>query len=338
MPPHRLDLQAPQHDLLQPRRIVGPELARRIRIAPKPPPHAAQRFALAERPLAGGEEIQQHAQRKQVAARIVADAEQSLRRHVRRGAVGQTEFFLQQVRQLIVMRQAEIDQRAFAGRAEHDAARLDVVVNDVLPVQIGQRGRDLSADYPRLFIGDRQLVDPAVQRLAGNALHDDVRLAVEIAGAETARHVGAGQPRHDHLLHLEADDGRRVLALGNPRDLHQQRHGDAGMRHRPQRRHAALVDALPDGEAIQFRAGRDCRLRHPLLPYEQAIGQPMWQAVGANPIRRRLDVVRHPAIGDLARGSIEHCKRSRRVAVPRLPDRAEHGEPAPAAEQLHRHV
>ena len=189
MPPHRLDLQAPQHDLLQPWRIVGPELARRIRIAPKPPPHAAQRFALAERPLAGGEEIQQHAQRKQVAARIVADAEQSLRRHVRRGAVGQTEFFLQQVRQLIVMRQAEIDQRAFAGRAEHDAARLDVVVNDVLPVQIGQRGRDLSADYPRLFIGDRQLVDPAVQRLAGDVLHDDVGLAVEVAGAETARHV-----------------------------------------------------------------------------------------------------------------------------------------------------
>ena len=114
MTPHRLDLEAAQHDLLQPWRIVGPEPARRIRIAPKPPAHAAQRLALAERPLAGGEEIQQHAQRKQVAARIVADAEQSLRRHVRRGAVGQTEFFLQQVRQLVVMRQAEIDQHAFA--------------------------------------------------------------------------------------------------------------------------------------------------------------------------------------------------------------------------------
>ena len=114
MPPHRLDLQAAQHDFLQPGRIVGPELARRIGIAPQPSPHAAQRFALAERPLAGGEEIQQHAQRKQVAARIVADAEQALRRHVGRGAVGQTEFFLQQIRQLVVMRQAEIDQHAFA--------------------------------------------------------------------------------------------------------------------------------------------------------------------------------------------------------------------------------
>ena len=98
------------------------------------------------------------------------------------------------------------------------------------------------------------MVDPAIQRLAGDALHDDVGLPVEIAGAETARHVRARQPRHDHLLHLEADDGRRILALGNPRDLHQQRHIDAGMGHRPQRRHAALVDALPDGEAVKFRA------------------------------------------------------------------------------------
>ncbi|MEH2544604.1 hypothetical protein V1283_001249 [Bradyrhizobium sp. AZCC 2262] len=111
MTPHRLDLKTAQHDFLQPWRIICPEPAWRIGIAPKPPAHAAQRLALAERPLAGGEEIQQHAQRKQIAARIVADAEQALRRHIGRGAVRQTEFFLQQVRQLVVMRQAEIDQQ-----------------------------------------------------------------------------------------------------------------------------------------------------------------------------------------------------------------------------------
>jgi hypothetical protein len=131
------------------------------------------------------------------------------------------------------------------------------VVNDVLPVQIGQRGGDLSDDYPGLFVRKRQLVDPAIERFAGDALHDDVGLPVEIAGAETARHVRTRQPRHDHLLHLEADDGRRILALGNSRDLHQQRHIDAGMGHRPQRRHAALVDPLSDGEAVQLRAPFD---------------------------------------------------------------------------------
>ena len=73
-------------------------------------------------------------------------------------------------------------------------------------------------------------------------------------------------------------------------------------------------------------------------PHEQAIGQPMRQAVGADPVRCRLDIIRRTAIGDLARNRIEHRERGRRIAVARLPDRAEHGEPAPAAEQLHRHV
>jgi hypothetical protein len=60
--PDRLDLQTAQHDFLQPGRVVGPQFARRVRIAPKPPPHAAHGFALAERPHAGGKEIEQHAQ------------------------------------------------------------------------------------------------------------------------------------------------------------------------------------------------------------------------------------------------------------------------------------
>ena len=149
----------------------------------------------------------------------------------------------------------------------------------------------LSADHPRLFIRDRQFADPAVQRLAGDALHDDIGLPVEIAGAETAGHVRSRQPRHDHLLHLETDDGRRILALGNPRDLHQQRHGDAGMGHRPQRRHAALVDALPDGEAVEFRAGLDRRLRHCLISPRagdrpaNAAGR--WRGSGPPPPRHR---------------------------------------------------
>ena len=115
--PDRLDLETAQHDFLQPRRIIGAQSSRRMRIAPQPAPHAAQRLAFAERPHARGEEVKQHAERKQIAARIVADAEQALRRHVGRGAVGHAKFFLQQIRQMIVMRQAEIDQHGLASRA-----------------------------------------------------------------------------------------------------------------------------------------------------------------------------------------------------------------------------
>ena len=221
-----------------------------MRIAPQPPPHAAQGLGLAERPLAGGEEVQQHAQRKQVAARIVAHAEQPLGRHVGRGAVGQPEFFLQQIRQLVVMRQPEIDQHGFAGGAKHDAARLDVVMDDVLRVQVGQRGRDLADDDPRLFVGNRQLAQALVKRLAGNALDHDIGLPREIAGPEAGRHVRPRQPRQDHLLHLETDDGGRILAFGNPRHLHQHRRVAVGPGHAPQRRHAAAMDALPDREAV----------------------------------------------------------------------------------------
>jgi hypothetical protein len=62
---------------------------------------------------------------------------------------------LQQIGQLIVMRQAEIDQHCLATGTEHDAARLDVVMDDVLPVHIGQRDRDFSGDRGGLVIGQR---------------------------------------------------------------------------------------------------------------------------------------------------------------------------------------
>jgi len=62
-------------------------------------------------------------------------------------------------------------------------------MNDVLPVQIGERRRDLAAEHPHLFVRQRQRVEPAVQRLAGAALHHDIGLPPEIAGAETQRHM-----------------------------------------------------------------------------------------------------------------------------------------------------
>jgi hypothetical protein len=50
-----------------------------------------------------------------------------------------------------VVRQAKIQQHRLAGRANHDVARLDVVMNDILPVQIGERRRNLCRDRGGLF-------------------------------------------------------------------------------------------------------------------------------------------------------------------------------------------
>ena len=89
-----------------------------------------------------------------------------LRRHVGRGAVGQPELLLHQVGQLVVLRQPEIDQHGFARGAEHDVARLDVEMDDMLAVQVVERGRDLPADLGDLIVGQRQFAKPAVERLA----------------------------------------------------------------------------------------------------------------------------------------------------------------------------
>ena len=134
MPPCRLDLEAAQHDLLQPRRIVGLELARRNGIAPQPPAHGAHPLALAEWPLAGGEEVEQNAEREEIALRLVAHAQELLGRHVGGRAEGQAELLLHEVGKLVVAGKPEVEHHRLSARAKHDVARLDVEVDDVLLV------------------------------------------------------------------------------------------------------------------------------------------------------------------------------------------------------------
>ena len=85
---------------------------------------------------------------------------------------------------MVVVRQAVIDQHRLAAIAEHDAARLDVVMDHVLPVQICKRGRDLRDQQPRLLVRQRQVGQPLVECGPRNPLDHDVGLMGEIAGAE----------------------------------------------------------------------------------------------------------------------------------------------------------
>jgi hypothetical protein len=86
---------------------------------------------------------------------------------------------------MVVVRQAIVDQHGLAALAEHDAARLDVVVDHVLPVQIGEPRRDPGDEPPRLVIRQRQVGQSLVERGPGDALDHDISLVGEIAGAET---------------------------------------------------------------------------------------------------------------------------------------------------------
>ena len=94
---------------------------------------------------------------------------------------------------------------------------------DVLPVQVVQRRCDAGADLGDFVQGQRRLVGARGQAGGLDALHHDVGLVREVAARDVARHVWSAQGRQDHLLDLEADDRRRVLAGPQARDLHQQR-------------------------------------------------------------------------------------------------------------------
>ena len=71
---------------------------------------------------------------------------------------------------MIMPRQAEVEQDGFAGRPEHDVARLDVEMDDVLPMQIVEGGGDLHADLGHLVIWQGEIRQPRQQRVAGDAI------------------------------------------------------------------------------------------------------------------------------------------------------------------------
>ena len=251
----RVHLQAAQDHLLQPARQLGLERARRQRVAVQAPAQPGHAGGIAEGALAGSKVVQGHAQGEEVAARIAAHAQHLLGRDVGAGAHGQVELLGQQVGQLRVVGEAEVDQHGGAVGAEQHVARLHVEVDDVLRVQRLQRQRHARADVRDFFRRQRRLRQARAQRLARHALHHQVRLRAEVTGGDEARHMRAGEARQDHLLHLETDDGGRIVVGAQARDLHDQRQGMLGVAHAPQRGHAAAVQRLLQAETVNDRAG-----------------------------------------------------------------------------------
>jgi hypothetical protein len=139
------------------------------------------------------------------------------------GAHGQCELLLQQVGQVVVARQAEVDQHRRAVGAEHDVAGLDVQVHQVLAVQVVQGGGHARPDLDHLVQRQRGMLQARAQRGALDSFHHDVGLAREVALGDELRYMRASEHRHDHLLDLEADDGGGVLAALDARHLHDQR-------------------------------------------------------------------------------------------------------------------
>src|SRR5580704_12675122 len=129
----RIDFEAMQDDFLEPWRQVRPQTPRRQRRAGQPLAPLADGARLAERPRPGGEEIQEHAERKQITAPVVANAEQLLRRDIDAGADRACELLAGKIGQIEMAGEAEIEQHHFAvAVADHDIARLEIEMNDAL--------------------------------------------------------------------------------------------------------------------------------------------------------------------------------------------------------------
>jgi hypothetical protein len=249
----RIDLQAAQDHLLQPGRTIGSQRPRRNRI----PPQAAADLAAAritERALARDEEIQHRAEREEIAARIGPVLQYLLRRHVGRGSERLTKLLGQEIGQAFVPGKAVIDENRLAGVPDHHIARLDVEMDHVLEMQVVQGMRHLRSDRDDFRPGQRNLVEPALERFARDPLHDDVGHGIERARRDEAGHMRTRETRHDHLLGLEADDGQRIIAVDQHRDLHDQRRGLATSGNGPELRHSAGAQIFLELEAVDHHA------------------------------------------------------------------------------------
>ena len=152
-----VDLQAVQDDFLEPIGHGGAHGARRRRIEVQPPAKLRQRARPAEWEPARRERVEQRAQREEVAARIAADAEDLLRRHVLPVADRGAHLLGKQIGIMAVVREAEIDERRFAAGAIQHVGRLEVEVDHVLPVDLVQRERELRAERGHLVGRARRL-------------------------------------------------------------------------------------------------------------------------------------------------------------------------------------
>ena len=206
--------------------------------------------------------VEDRAQREDVAARVAPDANDLLGCQIHPVADRRAEFLLEQIRIVAVTGQPEVDQHGLAAGAKHDVTRLDVEVNDVLDVDVVERGGDSRPDRRQLAGVERRVVQSRAERRPGDELHHDVGLDRPIPGGEESRDVETGKGRQDHLLDLEADERRRIRAVAEGGDLHDERRRDVRPGHAPDLRHVALVDLLLETEAVDDAAG-STRLGHP---------------------------------------------------------------------------
>ena len=148
------------------------------------------------------------------------------------------------------LRQAKI-QKLRPRPCQHDVARLQIPVDDPLPVRLVQRIRDLNSNLQCLIQRQRALLQPVGQRLALQVLHDqevDPVLAADVVEGANVRVIEAGDGLGLALEPLLQIRGRRRRARAG---LRWRRCGPGGCRGR-----CRLRPCHPHRVGLRSRRGR----------------------------------------------------------------------------------
>ena len=265
IPRRRVHLQRAQDHLLQPFGKGRDQRARRLWVAPQARAHLPQPFRLSEGFAPCRQLIGHGAQREDVAAQIVALPQVLLGRDIGEGAHRNLELFRQQIGQLVMPRQAKVDADHVPGRTAQEIGRLQVQMRDMLAVQVmhgpHHRHRKRHHFIRRARCGPKQ----RQQRPAVDPFGHQIGHHRKIAHGDHPRHMHAGQARQDHLLHLEADNRRCVIAVQDRGHFHDHRQRMIRMGHIPDRGEAAAIETGPQGEPVNLQPLMRPDL-HPQLP------------------------------------------------------------------------
>ena len=253
----RFGLQAAQDDFLQPFRQVGTQGARRHRVHPQPLAHAACRLGCAEGQLAGGQFVEDHADREDVTAGVAAYAHHLLGRDPGGRADGLAQFLGPQVGVMRMAGEPEIEKHRHPVLAHEHVGRLEVEVADVLAVQaVRSAGHRRAEVLQRGGVGPFGHVEPVLKRVAFDVLHHQIRDVVQVASGHKARCVVAGEHLHDLVLHLEAHDVLGTISRSHAGNLHRQREtriaGAGRIVNAVDVGHAPRVNAVLDDKSVQF--------------------------------------------------------------------------------------
>ena len=220
-PPRRLLLERAQDELLHPFADlrVRRALAGRLRPVVHMPREHLHRVLPFEGQLAGGELVEDHADRVEIAAGVERAAGRLLGGHVlRRSAdhVGAGEAGQVGVEDLGDAEVEHLHDLVRAGPAlrDHDVLGLQVAVDHAARVRLRERGEHLRDQVDDARLGQRPLIARhQAQVLALHVLHRDVERAV-LAGPPEVEHldrVRVVEPARRLRFTLEAADQRRVL-------------------------------------------------------------------------------------------------------------------------------